>query len=201
MPAAGDDGADPYGKSTAVGSILTRESIPETHKPPSLAADYTIPDAHVNVAHAHDVPPSRVDTRSSLVNVKEGLYAIRPTMYEPIGEAQPTPRCEAKIFNWDRLDGKGHSRSQIPAGDKFDGKGIRLAVKLSVLEAELVARETKITGKNSRIRELEEQLGQSKRQAGSSAASFTITEGSQADRTDESRPAICGTLHVPTRPS
>ena len=74
-----------------------------------------------------------------------------------------------------------------------------LTVKLSVLEAELVARKTEITGKNSRIRELEEQLEQSKRQAGSSAESFTITEGRQADRTDESRPAIRGTLYVPTR--
>ena len=72
-----------------------------------------------------------------------------------------------------------------------------LTVNLSVLEAELVARKTEIMGKNSRIRELEEQLEQSKRQAESSAESFAITEGSQADRIDESRPVIRGTLHVP----
>ena len=148
------------------------------------------------MVHAHDVPVSRVDSQSSLVNVKEGLYAIRPSIYEPVGEAQPTPRCEARILNWDRLDGEGHGSSQVPTGDEFDGKR-SLAVKLSVLEAELVAREAKITGKNSRIRELEEQQEQSKRQAESSAESFMITRGSQADRTDDSRPAMRGTLHVP----
>ena len=70
----------------------------------------------------------------------------------PVGKAQPTPRCEARIFKWDRLN----SESSLP-------------VKLGVLEAERVARETEITGKNSRIRELEEQLEQSKRQTGVSA--------------------------------
>ena len=70
MLAAGDDGTDTYSKSMAVSSIVKQESIPETHKPPKRASDgYAIPDAHADVESEHDLPPSRVDTRSSLVNV------------------------------------------------------------------------------------------------------------------------------------
>ena len=59
----------------------------------------------VALASDHDRPPIRNDTRSSLVNVQEGMYAIKPSRYEPVGKAQPTHRCEAKIFtrNWDRV--------------------------------------------------------------------------------------------------
>ena len=176
--------------TTAVSSLLTGR-----RHPGGLVA----PDSsEAALVSAQDWPPTREDSRSSLVNVKKGLYAIRPSVYEPVGKAQPTARCEASIFNWDRVDVKGHG-SKVPAADKFDGER-SFAAKLSVLKAELVAREADITGKNSRIRELEEQLEQSKHQAESSAESFIITKGSQVDRTDESRPTIRGTLTVPTRP-
>ena len=34
-------------------------------------------------------PPSRTSSRSSLVTVKEGLYAIKPSIYCPVGEPHP----------------------------------------------------------------------------------------------------------------
>ena len=41
------------------------------------------------VSSEQERPPSRTNSQSSLVNVKEGLYAIRPSVYEAVGEPQP----------------------------------------------------------------------------------------------------------------
>ena len=61
----------------------------------------------VRVSSEQEQPPSRTNSRSSLVNVKEGLYAIRPSVYEAVGEPQPmhsgspgtAAAAEARIAN------------------------------------------------------------------------------------------------------
>ena len=81
----------------------------------------------VDLASGQDLPPSRNTSRSSLVNVKEGLYAIKPSIYEPVGEAQPASRREANIFRWNHLDGVGHSGRQVPAVDEAGSKSMLAA--------------------------------------------------------------------------
>ena len=57
-------------------------ALPPARVRPSVAFDS-------DVKSEQELPPSRECSRSSLVNVKEGLYAIRPTVYEAVGEPQP----------------------------------------------------------------------------------------------------------------
>ena len=93
----------PYGSTQHLHQDAT--DVPPARTPPILPYGST---QHPN-ADATDVAPARGrpvvpagsssddvsleqeqrPSRSTLVNVKEGLYAIRPALYEPVGEAQP----------------------------------------------------------------------------------------------------------------
>ena len=68
----------------------------------------------------------------SLVNVKAGLYAIKPSRYEAVGQPDPTSRFEARIFAWDTVD--GGDLGVAPSVDELQtvGRGFpRRAVKIT----------------------------------------------------------------------
>ena len=62
-------------------------ALPPARVPIATASTANLGDA--GVESEQDRPPRRASSRSSLVNVKEGFYAIRPTVYEPVGKPHP----------------------------------------------------------------------------------------------------------------
>ena len=72
--------------------LLPPKGVHAPALPPARVPIATASTAHSGVAGVGSEqgrPPSRTDSRSSLVNVKEGLYAIKPSIYYPVGEPHP----------------------------------------------------------------------------------------------------------------